>query len=132
MRFGDAKVTPCISLESAAHRSDISEFEAEAAAILVQSHPRGEIASELGLVQPPRWMAGLWGDENGGWHDSRTDTFLSFDDARQLVEARIKELGLSPKLVHEFPHSCSGSIAAHQRFWRMDFSDRMEMFRERD
>ena len=64
--------------------------------------------------------------------DVRTKTFLSFDDARQLIDARIAELGLSPELVHAFPHSHAfPNIDEHQAFWRLSFEDRMERFKAR-
>jgi len=67
------------------------------------SSPRTELSCLLMLVQPQRWMKGLWGEEREGWHDTRTDTFLSFDAARQLIADRIKELGLDANLVNAYP-----------------------------
>src|ERR1700674_3666232 len=72
--------------------SEYDEFFAQA-----NSSPRTELFCLMMLVQPQRWMKGLWGEEREGWHDTRTDTFLSFDAARQLIADRIKELGLDPK-----------------------------------
>jgi hypothetical protein len=109
--------------------NELNEFQIEMRRTM--SYPRSEISCLLGLLQPDRWMAGLWGDEKGGWHDARTNTFLSFDDARDLISARIKELGLSPELVHAWPHSVNGT-AEDQTFHRQTFEQQMERFRQRE
>jgi hypothetical protein len=92
------------------------------------SSPRSGIFSELMLVQPQRWMKGLWGDEDGGWRDARTREFFSFEQMREILDARIKELGLNADLVHAWPKHTS-SLAEDQAFWRSDFEDRMKKFR---
>jgi hypothetical protein len=103
-----------------------SEYAEEFARATIQ--PRAEISCLLSLLQPPVWMSGLWGDEKGGWRDARTDTLLSFDHARQLIDNRILELGLSPEKVRAYPHSHS-SMAESQAFHRLPFDQRMNRFR---
>ena len=97
----------------------------------VLSQPRATLSCELNLLQPPRWMAGLWAEERDGWRDARTGTVLSFDDARQLIDARIQELALSVELVHSFPQTrgfFSGFAEEHQ-FWNLPFEQRMLRFK---
>lgn len=103
----------------------------------VLSQPRATLECELGVLEEPRWMAGLWAvarDTDGnevGWRDSRTNTLLTFDDARQLIEDRIRQLGLSAELVHAFPQTrgfFSGFAEEHQ-FWNLPFEQRMLRFK---
>jgi hypothetical protein len=97
------------------------------------SAPRSELSCLLMLLQPPVWMAGLWGDEDGGWRDARTDKFFSFEQIREILDARIKELGLNADLVHAWPHSSLAdrgeTIADERAFRRMSFEERMNKFR---
>src|SRR5580692_1780713 len=66
---------------------------AEIGARLV-SYPRSTISCELNLLQPDLWMRGLWGEVEGGWYNARNNSVFTFDDARKLIEDRIRELGL--------------------------------------
>jgi hypothetical protein len=141
MKFGDAKVIPFMSIEGptdqapraakaspVAQRSrDESEYATEMQRMI--SVPRSGIFSELMLVQPSRWMKGLWGDEIGGWRDARTEEFFSFEEMRELIAERITELGLDPNLVHAHPSSrCS--LTEDQHFWNLSFDQRMDRFRK--
>jgi hypothetical protein len=141
VKFGDAKVTPFMSIEGptdwaprAAKESPVAQRSRDDAseyaemATQMKSIPRDGIFSELMLVQPPRWRAGLWGDEQGGWCDARTNLLLSFDDARQLIADRISELGLSPELVHAFPSSVRNNVE-DRALWKLSFDQRMDLFR---
>jgi hypothetical protein len=143
VKFGDAKVDPYISLEadrpriakasSVTKRScPVSEYDVVSAQMT--SWPRSELSCLLMLVQPERWMKGLWGEEREGWHDTRTNTFLSFDAARQLIADRIKELGLDATLVNAYPHSSLASrgetIADEMVFYRLPFDQRMLRFKQ--
>src|ERR1700688_928538 len=111
---------PSRAVEPVTKASDRSDwtpqmFEYQAEMDRMVSQPRSEISCVLSLLEPAAWMAGLWGDEKAGWHDARTNTFLSFDDARDLISARIKELGLDETLVNAHPKSKS-SAAEYQQF----------------
>jgi len=103
-------------------------FEYQAEMDRMVSHPRSEISCLLGLLEPVQWMSGLHSDVDGGWHDSRTNTFISFDTARQWIADRITELNLSPELVNSWPHERHPEINS-QEFWRLDFETRMSRFR---
>src|ERR1700738_92959 len=119
--------TPRAAKKSPVAQRSREEIEYAAERGRVKSVPRSEIFSELMLLKPPRWMKGLWGDEKGGWHDARTDEFFSFQQMRELLDARIKELGLDRGLIDAYMAAPRG-IAEDQRFWRMDFDQQMERF----
>lgn len=138
MKFGGAKIDPFIAFEIetdakkapvAQKPRELNEFEAIATSVADQ--PRDGISCLLGLVQPPRWMAGAWADRKEGWFDTRTGTLLTFADARQLIEDRIKELDLDRELVYAWPHS-HGTFAASGAFWHQEFSVRMNAFRRKE
>jgi hypothetical protein len=76
-------------------------------------------------------MKGLWAETADGWRDSRTDTILTFDNARQLIADRIAELGLDADKVNAFPFQRDLFVdaQAEQNFWRASFEDRMKRFR---
>jgi hypothetical protein len=97
------------------------------------SVPRSGLFAELMLVQPPRWMVGLWADVDGGFRDARTGEFFSFEQMREILDARITELGLDMNLVNAYLHFSladrNETVADEQAFWRTPFEQRMNKFR---
>jgi hypothetical protein len=106
-----------------------SEFD-ETVEHAMRSHfaPQG-LFCLLMLVQPPEWLAGLWSETAAGWVNKRAnDKLLGWDAARQLVAARIKELGLDADKVWAYPQShCSWQD--DQTFHRMTFETQMSQFK---
>lgn len=107
----------------------LSDFELEARRDWLPE--RDELWADLMLVEPPRFMTSLWGREDGGWRDSRTGDFFSYAAMRQMLDARIEELGLSAAMIREYQIS-SHPIAEEQERLRLSFAERMERFRAGD
>ena len=146
MKFGDAKIDPFISLEIASEPKQprekeslvtkqprvLNEFSAEMQRTM--EHPRAELSCLLLLVQPERWMKGLWADVDGGWRDARTEKFFSFKQMREILDARITELGLSPELIQAWMHSSLAdrgeTVADEQAFYRLPFDQQMLRFKK--
>jgi hypothetical protein len=107
----------------------LDEFAIEAQS--VTGTPRTDMCQILNLIEPPVWTAGRghWRNATDGWLDSRADTVLTFDAARTLIDARIRELGLDRETVMAFPKR-------HFFFWQdwdafnaLSFDVRMEQFK---
>jgi hypothetical protein len=118
---------PLPELPKALPQRKPSEFDA-AIDGLNREHPDDGLFCLLMLVQPPKFMAGLWARNSWGWFDVRTRTPMTFDEARVMVADRIAELGLSPEKVWAYPNTVTPT-AEHQMFLRMDFEQRMETLR---
>ena len=87
---------------------------------------RDETQVTLQTLEVPRWMAGRWRDEPGGWRDAKANNeFFSFEKMRTLIAARVTELGLDEALVRAYPHSVQSPD-----FSRLSFEDRMEILRK--
>jgi hypothetical protein len=124
---GGAIPLPDLKLAPVVTKRVPSEFD-EAIEFLRREHPDDGLFALMMLVQPPRFMAGLWNRRADGWHDERTNTDLTFDDARVLVADRIAELGLSPEKVWAYPKTVT-PLAEYQVFLRMDFDQQMSQFK---
>lgn len=95
----------------------------------MSAHPDDGLGCLLMLVQPARWMQGLWGDHPEGWTNARDNNkLLTFADARQLIDARIVELGLNAEKVYAYPKSHSTWQDKHA-FLNLPFAEQMQMFR---
>jgi hypothetical protein len=132
MTFGmpaDGKPSSDIALPDppASTPKPLSEF-AEAARIAMLEHPDGGLECLLLLVKPERWMQGSWARRPDGWFDVRTQTALTFDDARNLVDARIAELGLDAEKVYAHPVDRSMGAGEYTAFLNLRFSEQMRRF----
>jgi hypothetical protein len=151
MKFNPkAKSSPYISVEVAEKprtvkepivRRSQAESEYDLTTALHCVKPWSELSCLLGLLHTPG-MFGMgmfsdgnseWSDVKGGWKNSRTGSFLSFDDARKMIADRIKELGLDTDLVNDY---INGSLDSRQEtwqqqqaFWSLPFEQRMNKFR---
>lgn len=96
--------------------------------LAMAEHPDDGLGCLLQVLRVPRWWAGLWGKVADGWRDKRTDTVLTFDDARQLIDDRILELKLNSDKVWAYPKSYS-SMAEDTAFWNVPFEERLNRFR---
>jgi hypothetical protein len=115
-----------------------SEFEVMAERM--RDEPRNSLACLMSVLQVPRWWAGSWSDDeynekkqlariSGGWRNARGDKqFLSFEQARQLISARVLELGLDEKVVNAYPTSHS-TLAADAAWRNLSFERQMDGFR---
>jgi hypothetical protein len=109
---------------------DTSEFAQTAARMM--SQPRDELACLLSLLEPKVWMAGNWVDvASDGWKDVRHGVVLKFDGARELITARIKELGLNPVLVYAHPKSHS-TLEESVAFGQLNFAEKMNCFADKE
>ncbi len=100
-----------------------------AAEQMAREHPaHRELNCLLSLVQPERWMAGSWSERSTGWHEHKTDTDLSFDEAKTMLDARIAELGLAPVKVFAYPSSQGMNAAEAHAFWNASFEQQMRRF----
>lgn len=90
---------------------------------------RSMIFSELMLLEPPRFMAGLWVKREGGWLDTRAQTFFSFDEMRVLISQRIAEFGLDRALIDEYMSTPTGPWYEHERWRNSPVAERVKRFR---
>jgi hypothetical protein len=106
-----------------------SEFDETVAQAI--SQPRSELSTLLMLVQPARWMSGLWGEVPEGWTNNRdNDRLLTFDEARVWIADRIKDLGLDPEKVSSYPKShLHPSVSEYMAFLNAPFEIQMSQFR---
>jgi hypothetical protein len=107
----------------------LDEFAIEAQS--ATGTPRTRLCQILHLLEPPVWTAarGHWQNSPAGWLDSRTNTTLTFDDARELITGRIRELGLNQEKVMAFPDRHFFRWQDWDAFCALSFDSRMEQFR---
>jgi hypothetical protein len=107
---------------------EVSELERLLSRI-APDDPREHLQGVLKLLQLPIWVAGFWRDEPGGWLNTQTGESLSFNTARELIAARIKELGLNPHLVYDWWRSVIKDSVSYNSFLRLSFDEQMSRFR---
>jgi hypothetical protein len=92
---------------------------------------RTRLVKILNLIQPPLWheAKGFWKNDPAGWRNSRTDTVLTFADARRLIEARIIELQLERATVLTFPARHFFDPRDWDNFQALSFDERMSQFK---
>jgi hypothetical protein len=131
----DATLTPSVTelvpepkpSQAAASQADMDFYDEQAK--LVADPVRDRIFSELMLLEPPRWMEGLWVERPNGWMDTRTNTFFSFEDMRALVAQRIEEFGLDRALIDTYMTSPTGPWQQHERWRNSPIAERVQRFR---
>lgn len=108
-----------------------SQYDA-AIQTMMAARPAGrELSCILQAIRVGRWMAGLWSDAQTGWLDHRTQTVLTFADAKTLIDERIRDLNLNSELVLAYPSSHS-TIQEDKAFWNLPFEERLNHFRSRE
>jgi hypothetical protein len=90
-----------------------------------------EIIHKLRLLEVPVWISGHWANEPEGWRDKQTGMFLHYNEAVQLLQDRISELGLDADRIHKYVHSTKSMLEV-QAFDKLSFEIRMQKFRAAD
>jgi len=110
-------------------RVDFSSYIPEC----MRALPIDYVFGELDVMDHPKILSGEW--NRGGHYDSKQDAWVSpggsvvtFQELRDAVDARIRELNLSAELVHAYPHSVQ-SIEEGRAFRRLSFDERMKTLR---
>jgi len=160
MKFGDVKVIPYISIESAdskfadapatrhaiARRRDAQPTDAFIGGQGYNLNFAGEgtaefywdaLVAEARLLQMPDLLSGEWVN-SGGHYDRRKGEWFNTDGAtgipiamlRDVVLGRIIELKLSKEVVDKYVCRTGRTVAEEQSFYRMDFPERIKAIRE--
>lgn len=158
MKFGDAKVIPFISIESA--DSKFLDAPATRAAIARQMAARrgdsiggqgynvdfaGEgtaemywdaLIAEARLLQVPDLMDSEWVNsgghydrKKGEWFNTEGATGIPIAMPRDVVLGRIIELGLSKETVDRYVTRRGRTVAEEEAFYRLPFKERMNALR---
>ena len=158
MRFGDAKVIPFISIESAdskfvdapatrnaiarrrdARRSDTVggqgydiDFAGEGTAELYWD----ALIAQARLLQLPDLLSGEWVNSGGHyeknkgeWFHTESATGISISVLRDVVLGRIIELGLSKEVVDRYVTRKGRTVAEEEAFYRLPFNERINALR---
>jgi hypothetical protein len=121
----DRQVASCLpGIQREQHQRHVSRAESP-----LPYNPMDRVSEELLLLEIGI-RGPVWAEAKGGWNNCTTGQFITLDAAREAVEARIVELGLSRERIDDHLNSPGESMAEYQRWNRQDFATRMARFQQ--
>lgn len=141
MKFGDAPITPYVSVPAEAS----PKFRRTQSVLATASKPpMDEIDRILQKLDSPErlrleylatllhvpYEGGQWINVNDGWKNQQSGNVLTFREMKSRVNARISELNLDETLIQKWMQAGDHTLDERQDFYSLPFDERIARFRK--